>query len=272
MGIFIHRNVVLCLLAAGVFVGLSSHKLYAQNKFLENLEAGQVVSSKSGASVLVQSIVNKEAAAVIKAITEDLTKLPKVFPQIAFARAYKSQNKNLLYLKMRGLGDGTSALVEYKQGPLETFTNAREFLKSGDFVSFREPLKKELEEAGDNGIAGEIQKVNDKNDVQRLLGSDTVIEIEGPLYPIAQFPALRMSLQLSLAPYTVIPAPAGQAGAPAPTPKNLTLFSLRAAFGNQVPRGGDLGSYRGFGDREVSAAQQMGEDLVRIVKARLEKI
>lgn len=245
----------------------------AQNKILDQLEAGQVVSGKSGSTVLVQSIVKKEAPAVLKSLSEDLSKLPNVIGQVAFARPFKTKDgKRLLYLKIKGLGDGTAVLMEVKEGPRDAFTNARELLKSGDFGRYREAARADINEVGDLGLEKDLSKSNASSETQRILGSDSVILLEGPLNQIPAMPQLRVTLQISVAPYSVIPAATGIAGSPAPAMKNYSLLQVRAAFGNQAPIGGDLGDYRGFGERHLSLAQIAAEDVLASVKARLEKI
>jgi len=249
--------------------GLNAHA--GENPLLDSLEKGSVLSNRAGSAILAQALVKKDAAIVAKAMGEDFKKLPSIFTGLAFARPFVTKDgKNLVYLKLRGLGDSTGDLMEMKQGPREAFTNARELLKSGD-LGLREQAG-ELNEVPDTGVLAAISKTNQKNETQRMLGGDSVIILEGPLNEVQQMPNLRVTMAISIAPYSVVPPAKGVAGAAAPVPQNFTLMQVRTAFGRQVPTGGELGDYRGFGDHRLMIAQEIAESFLRSARSQLEKL
>lgn len=247
-----------------------SGQSFAANKILEQLEGGAVVSGKTGSTILVQALVKEDAAVVMKALTEDLKDLPKIAPQIAFARPYTMNQRNLVYLKLRGAGDGVGVVMEMKEGPREAFAGARAFLKSGDTSAFREASKEELNEVGDLGLASGLAEANSRGETERLIGTDSVVLLEGPLNDVIQMPHLRMTVQLSVAPYTVRPAATGIPGAPIPQSKNYSLFQVKAALGRQAVIGRDLGDYLGLRDQQVELAKGVAENVVKSIRARLE--
>lgn len=260
------------LLAISLGLMASSSSLSAQNMTIDRLEKGEVVSAKMGSSFLVQALVKKDQAQVTKNLFETSDKISQFFPNVAFARPFKTKDgRQLLYLKLRGAGDGLGVMLEAKQGSAGLFTNARELLKSGDRSKDRAIAQEELNQVGDNGVGVQIQNRNEKGQAQRLLGSESVVVFEGPLNPIPQMPTLRVSLAIALAPYTIVPAAKGVAGAPSPASKDYTLLQFRVAFGSQVPKGEDLGDYKGFGERRLELAKMAGANIMTALKARLEK-
>jgi len=264
MGIFTFRIL-------GFFAALSvvfAASVQAQNKVLEQLEAGGVVSDKVGAAILVQILIKKDAETVLKALTEDIKKLPASVPQISLARPYTIEKRNLVYLKLRGAGDGVGVLMEMKEGPSDGFVNARELIKSAGPGVFRDAAKSELEDLPNLNWQTDLSKGDPKSGIKREIGRDTVVLLEGPLNEIPQAPSLRLSVQFSVAPYRVeLPAPAG---AKASDPLKYALFQVKVAFGSQAVIGSELGDYRGFGDRQIEMAKSVGETVVRSIKARLE--
>lgn len=265
------QRTIFCGSLLGALV--SSGGLVAQNKVLEALERGEVLSTKTASTVLVQAIVKKDTAAIQEIIDADLSQIPQIFENVATARPFvTSDKKNLLYLKLRGLTDGLSVLMEVKEGSREAFVNARELLKSADFNS-REAAKAELIGIGEDAVANEIDVINGQQEAQRMLGVGSVMLLEGPLNRVEAMPDLRLTLQISFSPYTLIEPVKGEAGAAVPKTSNMTFMQIAAAFGRQVPKGaGELGDYRGFADKRLDLVRGLGESIAKSIKGRLEKL
>ncbi len=259
---------------AALAVGCVFGTAYAQNKVLESLERGEVLTNKNGSAILVQALVDKDAAAIKELLeAEDFSGIPSIFENVASIRPFTtSDKKNLVYMKLRGLTDGLGVLMEVKDGPREAFVNARELIKSADFNS-RQAAKAEHDQLDDSSAKKDIELLNAKTDTQRMLGVGDVILLEGPLNEVEQMPDLRVTFQISFSPYTILPPATGVAGAATPKARNLTFMQVKAAFGRQVPKGtGELGDYQGFGDARLGIVQKVAEGLVRSAKSRLEKI
>lgn len=245
----------------------------ANNTVLDRLERGEVVSSKSGQAFLVQSVLKKDASTVLKSLTGDLKSLGKVIPQIAFAKPMLTESgKKVLYLKLRGLGDGLGILLEVKQGASDSFSNARAMIRSADLLPLRD-TQDSLSDVSDGMV---LKAVEDRNrsssDATRIIGGDQVLVLEGPLNKIMAMPNLRVTAEISVAPYTIMEKSSGIVGAAAPKVLSYSLLQVRMAIGNQVRVGGELGDYKGFGEQRLELAKVTGEELIRNLRLKIESL
>ena len=248
-------------------------KSQANNPVLDRLERGEVISSKSGQAFLLQSIVKKDASAVLKSLTGDLKTLSKVIPQVAFAKPMLTESgKKILYLKLRGLGDGLGILLEVKQGASESFANARALIRSADLLPLRD-TQDSVNDVSDGMVLKAVEERNKTSaDATRIIGGDQVLVLEGPLNKIMAMPNLRLTAEISVAPYTIMEKSSGIIGGPAPKVMSYSLLQVRMAVGNQVRIGGELGDYKGFGDQRLELAKLTGEELVRNLRLKIESL
>lgn len=270
---------VISLVSLGLSVSLAhgqsrlQTKSETNNTVLDRLEAGEVVSSKSGQAFLIQSVLKKDASTVLKSLTGDLKTLSKVVPQVAFAKPMLSDSgKKLLYLKLRGLGDGLGVLLEVKQGASESFANARALIRSADLLPFRD-TQDAVNDVSDGLVLKAVEERNRSDaDAARIIGGDQVLVLEGPLNKIMSMPNLRVTAEISVAPYTIMEKASNIVGAPAPRVLSYSLLQIRMAVGNQVRVGGELGDYKGFGDQRLELAKVTAEELVRNLRLRVESL
>lgn len=252
-------------------LGLAANVL-ADNRILERLEKGEVVSQKTGASFFVQSIVNKEPEKVVASFL-DFKKLSNIFPQVAFSRPYVTQEgRQFLYLKLRGLGDGLGVLMEVKNANPEAFANARELVASSEIAPARDTSAEvsTREEENELQLRKEIDKANASGAQPRFLGASGGIVLEGPINEVMELPGVRISINLGFAPYTSIKS-TGAGASKASALARKTYLVAKVAFGNQMPKE-QLGDYRGFGDQRLSLAQSMGVNVLESLKETLEKL
>lgn len=258
------------IFASGVAL-LASQSARADQVIFERLERGETIATTAGTAATLQMVVKKNASDISDVIFKDPQKLSKIFPNIAFARTYKtSDGKNLLYLKLRGLGDGLGVLMEVKEGGEEAFDNAIALTTSSAALGLRETgaevnLKKDVQnqtvleasQAGNLSVQRKITPFKNKTTYK-----DVNIVLEGPLNEVLEMPSLRLTMNLGLYEYDV-----SSAGATS----NYSYIVSKISIGNQVPRG-ELGDYRGFGDQRLQMTKMMGTDLFAVLKNRLENL
>jgi hypothetical protein len=234
------------------------------NTVLDRLEKGEVISTHAGSAFLVQALVDSPASFVLNRLTGDLDSLSQNFEAIAFSKAFvTSTDKRLLYMKLRGVGDGAVVMMEVKQGAAGLFANAVELVKSGSLS--REPALADLDAVGDNGLGKVFAEQDPRAAVYRNLGKEQSVVLEGPLNPLPQFPQLRMTIAIGVAPYSKTDLAKG-------TSKNQSLLQVKVAFGHQALKGGELGDFKGFTQRRLQIAKNSTVDVVRAIRSRLEKI
>jgi hypothetical protein len=269
MGISRVKTITFYLLAVGL-----SNVHASDNSILQRLEKGEVISSKIGSSFFIQALVDTSPDKM-KEIFSDLRKLPKIFPQIAFAVPYVGKTKgdddkrNFVYLKLRGLGDGVSALMEVKSGGDDAFLNAKEFVIGNDYHSGRNTAAEVdfSEERNNLELKSKIDEANSKSDSARFLGISNSLILEGPINEVMELPNVRVTINLGVASYTQILTNNEPKKAPADKKSYLVA---KVSFGNQVNRG-ELGDIRGFGDAKLTIAQQIGTNVIRTLQSRLQK-
>ncbi len=254
----------------------TSSALLAENKILSRLERGEVVSGKTGASFFVQALVNKEPEKVASAFV-NLSKLPTVFPQIAFARPYiGSDGRQFVYLKLRGVGDGVGILAEVKNASSEAFRNAKELIVSSEVSKGRDASSETTSFTGEVNhlqLTREIDTANKSESATRFLGETSGIILEGPINSIMELPGVRMTLHLGYSSYVSVggnKAKASKASESSDSSRQTYLVA-KVVFGNQAPKE-SLGDYRGFGERRLSLATLMGVNAIQALRASLEKI
>lgn len=278
MGIAYLKSVSLLLLT-----GISAVSA-AENRILERLEKGEVISSKTGSSFFVQALVNKEPEKV-QAAFADLSKLPAVFPQIAFARPYvdKKDERQFVYLKLRGLGDGQSVLMEVKSAGGEAFLNAKELVLSGEYGRGRDTTT-EVDTAKEKNqleLKTQIDEANEGDEGARFMGVANSLVLEGPLNEVMELPNVRMTIHLGYSSYMQIPA--DQSGqkvskkgsppsvvVPVAAPEKKTYLVAKVSFGNQTAKR-ELGDYRGFGESRLNLAERLGTSVFSALRVNLEK-
>lgn len=265
----------------GCLYAAHSFSTEPQNSIFQRLEHGEVVAAKTGSSFVLQAVTNADPAK-LEAAFHDLNQLPKVFSQIAFVRAYTTNDnppRHLLYMKLRGLQDGTGVLVEVKQGGDEAFANATALRASADSLGLRDTAK-------------EVDLTNDPSntrlmtdaDAEKKLGGDVrnvsisgSIIAEGPINPIIESPSTRVVLNLAYGTYSVTKGSAPKGAALTPdlnspiVGETKGFLMVKVSFGNQIARG-ELGDYRGFGEQRLNLAQDVGIDVLKGLRARLEKL
>lgn len=253
------------------------------NHILNRLEKGEVVSSKAGASFFVQTLVN-QAPEKVQAMLSDLSSLPKVFPQIAFAVPYvgkgKDEGRNFLYLKMRGLGDGMSLLMEVKSGGGEAFANAKELIVNSDYSQSRatESEVDASKEPNHLELKSQIDESNAKGEDARFVGVGRSLILEGPLNYVMEMPNTRFTISIGVSPYTQIGVekPLDEKAAKDPkaakkiaAPEKKTYLIAKLSVGNQVSH--EELDYNGFGDARLSLAQNIGTNVFSALRIKLEK-
>jgi hypothetical protein len=257
------------------------------NRILSRLEKGEVISSKTGSSFFVQALVG-QTHEKIQAAFSDLSKLPKIFPQIAFAVPYvgkengKDAGRNFLYLKLRGLGDGVGVLMEVKSGGGEAFANAKELILSSDYNQSRstEGEVNINKEANQLELKAQIDAANAKGDESRFVGAEKSLILEGPLNEVMEMPNTRFTIHLGVASYTsIVSAKAIEAAVfdskAGPAKKSNSLdkkayLIAKVSVGNQMVRR-ELGDIRGFGDARLSLAEHLGTNVLSALRVQLEK-
>ncbi|MDB5037106.1 MAG: hypothetical protein JWQ35_634 [Bacteriovoracaceae bacterium] len=277
MGIF-NRKLGIVLISSAACVGAISSAYSEENKILERLEKGEVISAKTGASFFMQALVQKDSAK-IEAAFSDLSKLPAVFPQIAFARPYVEGKgdsaRKFLYLKLRGLGDGVSVLMEVKSGGDEAFVNAKELILGGDIRPSRDTSAEvdSSKESNQLALDKSIDAANESDSKGRFLGAATEITLEGPLNELMEMPTVRATINLGIQSFGESPSalktPALK-GLKLPAASKRTYLVAKVSFGNQMPNG-ELGDIHGFGEARLSLAQQIGVNIFSTLRGNLEK-
>jgi hypothetical protein len=245
----------------------------ASESILERLEKGEVVSSKIGSSFTIQTLIKKDVDEVGSQMFKDVSKFPKILDEVAFARHYITKDvkaldkKHLVYLKVRGLGDGVGILLEVKQGGVDSYSNARALDLSSESFPLRDTeAEVSLRDDAMNQAVVKAAAIQDENkktgkypDFDPSLGPVTNLILEGPLNDVPQLPGVRMVVNLGICSYK--------------KPKDRTEYTYmvaKMAFGNQIVRG-ELGDYKGFGDTRLSLAQAMGNNFISNLRAKLEK-
>jgi hypothetical protein len=257
--------ILAAVVLSSVFVLALSSTAHAavENSIIKRLEAGEVVSAKSGSSFIIQALVDKDPMKVQQVLMSDLSKLPDVFENVAFARTYKDKaGKKLLYLKLRGLGDGLGILMEVKQGADQAFRNAKDFNSSGAY-QYRNTLQDVNLATDPNAqeLTKEVAATNKANSAEmRTLVNGPSLVLEGPLNEIMELPNLRVTLNLSVGTYMVMKK--GQ------LPVIKSYLVSKTAFGSQTPKE-SLGDYRGFGDARLGLAERMAKDLFAVLQLKL---
>src|SRR5690606_12647954 len=105
------------------FALLTTKSLFANTSVIHQLEQGTVVTTRMGSSFTVEALIEQDPDRVAEAIFENLNKLPEVFSNVAFAKPIQVKEddgteRSLVYLKLRGLGDGLGVLMEVKAGSM----------------------------------------------------------------------------------------------------------------------------------------------------------
>ncbi len=264
------KNSVLAGTVCFLGLGLASivEAAPGQNRILSRLEANEVLTTKTGSAFVVQGLANKEFEKVAVALS-DLTKLPSVFQQIAFARPYKNKDgRQFLYLKTRGLMDGMGLLMEVRSAEATAFVNARELMVSGEIYKKRD-IGKDADLASDESqlqLKREMDEASKAGEGMRDIGILRGITLEGPLNPVMQLPNVRFTINLGVAPYTYIPPATSGASS-----QRKTYMVVKVAVGNQVASE-FIGDYRGFGEQRLTVASMLGQKVLESLRERLEKL
>lgn len=229
------------------------------NSLLHRLEQGEVLSTKEGSSFVIQTLIQSDPVKVQTAFS-DLTQLPLVFDNMAFTNLYKTKNnQNLIYMKLKGLGDGVGVLMEIKSGTPQTFSGTIGLIESANYHFRNQPI----DPFQTNDLIKIISDSNQTNPQEvRALALGSVLVLEGPLNEVKQLPSVRAILHLIVGMYSI------QKGT-REAPRILTYLAAKMSFGKQVPKK-NIGDYRGFGDRRLSIAENLGVNLFEALKRTLE--
>ena len=103
---------------AALICSFHQYGLFAQPAdaiIIHKLEAGSVLSQKGANIVRVHAIVKQNYAKIAPVFNSDLTKLGQIIPNLSFIKPSRlSAERQLVYLKVRGLLDGEGILAEIK--------------------------------------------------------------------------------------------------------------------------------------------------------------
>jgi len=257
-----------CFVASGLEANVK-----ADNRILDRLEAGEVISAKLGGSVLLQSITSQDPEKVRKAFTTNFSGLSDLFSEIAFARPFITDaGRRLVYLKLKGMGDGLSVLVEVKQGANEAFNDAKSLMDSAKIWKSGASSSEASLTAAETTLKSEVADANKVPGVSRTFMPGATIVLEGPLNEVMELPGVRFTVTLSTASYMVSPtASATVPLLPMPAAKTYTYLAARIAVAAQVTDE-HLPDYRGFGDRRLGIMERLGVDLFSALQKNLQKL
>lgn len=285
MGISKTKLIAISLCALGVT------RLQAEdNRILKRLEHGEVISSRTGSSFFVQALT-AQTPDKVRAVFSDLTKLPTVFPQVAFAVPYvgkgKDEGRNFLYLKLRGLGDGVGVLMEVKSGGGDAFANAKELILGGEYHAARstEGEVDITKEANQVSLKSAVDEANARGEDPRFVDLTKSLVLEGPLNEVMEMPNVRFTIHFGVASYTSVSTGSSTGDEGARLARGVNIASPAAAknsmdkksyliakvsVGNQIAREG-LGDIRGFGDARLALAESLGSKVLSVLRTNLEK-
>ncbi|MBN8554988.1 MAG: hypothetical protein J0L93_06045 [Deltaproteobacteria bacterium] len=256
---------------------LASSVLAEEVSMLTRLEKGEIVATKAGTSFTIQAVVKKKVADVREVLFKDFTQLPKFFKEVAFVQPYSSTGDvNLLYLKLRGLGDGLGVLMEVKsletsdymakKSSLFSFANAESLIASSESLGLRKTESEvdlKLDSANQDLMKLADAEKKAKSKITREVSINTNLILEGPINPIPQFPTLRLVMNIAVGPYTV-----SEGGS---EKESSTYLIAKVSFGNQAPQG-ELGDISGFGDMRLNIAKNVGKTFISSIKTRIENL
>ena len=279
------------------FSVFSTLKAENQNTMFARLERGEVITSKEGAMFVVQALAKANPEDIKASLFKDLKKLPSLFPQIAFVHPYVTiveetqsvpvqpliggagiggagiqrvapstmivkKERHLVYLKLRGLGDGVGVLMEVKEGAQESFANAMELMHSGSLQFRQTEFDKPINQNQGLNLIKETGASSKKEEIGRNIFLEKKLTLEGPLNSVMEFPGLRIAIHLAVGRYMTTPSP-GKVDV-------STYLIAKVLFGTQVPKQG-IGDYRGFGEQKLSLAQRVGVNVLRGLTSVLER-
>jgi hypothetical protein len=269
----------------------------SSKSFVEKLERGEMFTARMATSFIMQSLVKADPTKIQDAMNKDLVKFARIIPDLAFARAFRtSDDKKLLYLKLRGLGGGTGALVEVIEGFNDAFVNAP-VLKTSGTAKILRPSGVNIANPWEARLTADVQKLSAESGFNRTIGGGQTIRIVGPLHESFALEGVSVDIQIAFRPYTIQKKPdqaskiqigkelkleeienaAGAAKEKAAAKKeedeqqNFTLLTTQVAFVPVMPKH-SLGDFAGFGERKLVTAEYGAQKFLGRLRENLERI
>jgi len=233
--------------------------------FVEKLERGEIFSARMATSFIMQSLIKQDPTKIQAAMNKDLVKFARAIPDLAFVRAFKtSDDKKMLYLKLRGFGGGTGALVEVLQGFDEAFKDVPVVPISGRSKILR-PSGASIANPWESRLTADVEKLSKESNFNRTIGSSEMIRLIGPLHESFALDGVRVEIQIAFRPYTIQKKP------PFDDKQIYTLFTTQVSFVPVVPKR-SLGDFAGFGERKLVTAEFGAQKFLSSLRDNLERI
>jgi hypothetical protein len=263
---------------------------------VEKLERGEMFTARMATSFVMQTLIRQDPSRIQEAMSKDLVKFARTIPDLAFARAFRTSNdKKLLYLKLRSLGGGTGAMVEVIEGFNEAFKSAPMIPVSGVAKMLR-PSGANISNPWEARLEADVERLSKESLFNRTVGVGETIRMIGPLHESFALEGVSVDIQISFKPYTLEKKPDSgnkiqigkaledeKSGEDAEgklrlekekkedETKKFTLFTTQVAFVPVVPKQ-SLGDFAGFGERKLVTAEYATQKFLGRLRDNLERI
>jgi hypothetical protein len=271
---------VFCLCIFGRVSEVSAHSL------IRALESGEILSTTSGNAIAMAGLIQKPYEEV-RSYFSGQSMAAGIAP-LAFAKAFQTQDqRNLLYLKLRGLLDGTGLLMEVRDlsfqarealNPLYEGAASLPFslaqLQAGQMIvpfmnTWTSPLEAELR---DSSVSSPLRRTLGDS------GKVFSITLLGPLNPVMSLSGVSLQVRIDIRSYE-----AQNKEAQNPDPMTQFFPSLKTPvkkvewtyLGAEIlflpaPSKEEIGDFKGFGQRQLAAAQWGSRSLLQSIRSAIE--
>ena len=262
-----------------------SRSSFAQS-VMKNLESGEILSTTSGNSILLVGLIQRPFEDVKsylsgKTMAEGLTSL-------AFAKGlYTQDQKPLLYLKVKGLLDGTGLLMEMKDVNFQAKEALAPLFESAPILemSLAQLSPSQIYVPSINSwltqLQTEMREASLSSEVMRSLGDAGKVfslALAGPLNSPMSLAGVSLQVKLDIRSYEAQSKDSvGKdhlvdyfPSLKTPNKKiEWTYLGAEVSF-FPAPVKEELGDYKGFGQRQLSAAKWGGLSLLQDLRSTIE--